>query len=237
MERVILSAIVLIITNLILGSISLSLGLVVGVILAGVALVAVVFFALLGFCLMLERVGWLSQGWTDVKIDRLRNWAREKWHGMPTWYRSEKKRIIEMLIEMLRGRERAIGEPVKMWKWAAVGLIVLLAIVLVKYRLQLTTGWSLAVVAIGSLIVSAPIMYFTGLKTKLPANTDDGNEALTDFPAFKAIEATPEEVSAALATLVELHRSGRLKALMAQSPEAPAPSPVPSETLHSSNAN
>ena len=214
MERIILSAVVLIITNLILGSISLSLGLVVAIILVGVALIAVVFFALLGFCLMLEKVGWLSSGWTDSRIDRLRNWATRKWHAMPAWYASEKKRIIEMLIERLRGSEKKVAAPVKMWKWAAVGLIVLLAIVLVKYRLNLTVGWSLTVVALGSLIISVPVMYFAGPRGESNNRSTDAAHVGDPLRAVTGMDATPEEIRAALATLVELHRSGTLTALL-----------------------
>ncbi|MBI5568426.1 MAG: hypothetical protein HY914_00620 [Desulfomonile tiedjei] len=224
MERIILSAVVLIITNLILGSISLSLGLVVAIILAGVALIALVFFALLGFCLMLEKLGWLSSGWTESKIDRLRNWASRKWHEMPAWYASEKKRIIEMLIDRLRRRKRDVDAPVKMWKWAAVGLIVLLAVVLVKYRLNLTVGWSLAVVALGSLVISVPVMYFTGPKEE--SNGRAGGIAHQGDPltAVTGMDATPEEIRAALATLVELHRSGRLSAMLERTSDTDSPS-------------
>jgi hypothetical protein len=214
MERIILSAVVLIITNLILGSISLSLGLVVAIILVGVALIALVFFALLGICLMLEKVGWLSSGWTDSRIDRLRTWATRKWHAMPAWYASEKKRIIEMLIERLRGREKSVAGPVKMWKWAAVGLIVLLAIVLVKYRLNLTVGWSLTVVALGSLVISVPVMYFAGPKGESNGGSTDVAHDGDPLRAVTGMDATPEEIRAALAALVELHRSGKLTALL-----------------------
>jgi hypothetical protein len=226
MHRVMLSAIVLIITNLIVGSISLSLGLVVAIVLAGVGLVAVVLLALLGLCVILERVGWLAPGWTDKKIDNLKQWAVRKWRDMPQWYRSEKQRIIEMVIQILRGKGKEAENPATTWRSVTIGLVLLLAIVLVKHTMHLTIGWSLVVVAIASLAISVPILYFRSPVDAGKNSKVETSGTVSTDPMALHIEATPEEIQAALKALVELGRAGRLEAILDWGSErAPIPDP------------
>jgi len=222
-----LSAIVLIITNLIVGSISLSLGLVVALVLAGVGIVAVVLLALLGLCVILERVGWLSSGWTDKKIDNLKQWAARKWRDMPGWYGAEKQRIIEMVIQILRGKGKEAENPASTWKSVTIGLVLLLAIVLVKQTMHLTIGWSLVVVAVGSLAISVPVLYFRSPgDAGKNAKPETPGTVSTDLNALQ-IEATPEEIERALKALVELGRAGRLEAVLESKSDAVGKPDVP----------
>ena len=213
MARIFLSAIALVIANLIVGSISVSLGLILAVVLIVMVAVTLGLFAALGLSTTLEKVGWLTPGWTDTKILGLRRWAKEKWHNLPTWYLEQKRRMIELLIETLKGKEEA-ADGIRIWKSVVAGLIFLLAIVLVRQNLNLSVGWSIAVVAVGSVFVAIPVLYFKG--TGRPA--DDLRGPSGAFPAnlflTDEVTADPEEVKVALAELIRLRRTGRLKHLL-----------------------
>lgn len=213
MGRVFLSAIVLIITHLIVGSISLSLGLLVAIVLAGAFAVTIILFAVLGACHTFEKLGWVSPGWTDSKIVSLKNWAKLKWTNLPGWYKTEKKRIIEMLIETLKGRERA-AEEVQIWKSAAVGLAVLFAVLLVKHSLRLSIGWSIGVVAVGSVLVAFPVLYVMARRSDRQALQIGDNVKVSPRTHPQYQEDSDKETKEALKYLVELHRSGKLKSLL-----------------------
>lgn len=213
--RFVLSAVVLIITNLIVGSISLSLSVIALVMLAGVLVLALVVFSLLGLCVVMEKMNWLSPGWTDTKIERLKAWAGRTWRETPSWYRDQKRRIIQMLIETLKEKE-VPGQHgvVKMLKSAVVGLLVLLAIVLLRYSFNLSIGWSIAVVAVGCVIVAIPVLY---VKSRYPASgrTEDETAPFPEIvPSAVEVGAESDELIAALKELVALHRAGRLTELL-----------------------
>jgi len=214
MARILLSAVVLIISNLIVGSISLSLGLIVAVLAAAVGVLMIALLAVLGFCVVLERMGWLSAGWTDTRIDRLKGWGNKKWQNMPGWYRAEKKKIIEMTIEILKGKEREADEPVRMWQWVVVGLTMLVALLLVRQTLHISVGWSIVVVAVGSAVLAIPVAYLSNRRSRVQA---PGSNARTRTPPSMQAENSPtgsEEINEALKVLVELHRSGSLNRLL-----------------------
>lgn len=217
MARVVLSAIALIITNLIVGSISLSLGLIVAVILIAMILVALALFAALGLTTTMEKIGWLSPGWTDMKIAGLKNWVKEKWRNLPSWYIKQKRRMIELLIETLQGKEESTN-TVNIWKSAVVGLIILLAVVLVKQSFSLSIGWSMVVVALGSAVVAIPVMYIAGRGKPSEKTRAVAEPSVEKLPALVEIDADPQELKEALRTLVQLQRSGRLKLLL-ESPQ------------------
>jgi hypothetical protein len=224
MGRVFLAAIVYLITNLIVGSISVSLGLIVMVILVGVLAVAIVLLSVLGFCIVLEKMGWVSPGWTDAKIDRLKAWAKQKWRNMPEWYREEKKRIIRMLIETLKGKGEETEDSLKIWKSVVTGLIVILAIVIVKHYFQVSVGWALAIVAIGSLLITFPVLYIMSRRQEPSTSQEEPSVNLPAQPSPKKIAAatvTSDEMDEALQGLLELQRTGKLKQLL----ESPLPNP------------
>ncbi len=126
--RVIVSAIVLVITNLIVGSISLSLGLLVAVTVSAVAVIGLILLAVLGFSVLLEKLGLVGPGWTDSRLERLKSWAMAKWRELPGWYESEKHRIIEMMVQRLKGKEAEAQNPGAAWKSIAMGLGFLLGV-------------------------------------------------------------------------------------------------------------
>jgi len=214
--RFVLSAVVLIVTNLIVGSISLSLSLIAAVMLIGVLVVALVLLALLGMCVVMEKLNWLSVGWTDTKIERLKAWAGRTWREMPSWYRDQKRRTIDMLIKMLQDKEAPEQRrPVKMLTSAVVALMILLAIVLAKYSLNLSVGWSIALVTVGCVIAAIPIVYVKGRYAE-SETTDTASELLTvAMPSAAGVGAESDELTAALQDLIALHRTGRLRELLA----------------------
>lgn len=218
MARVVLSAIAVIITNLIVGSISLSLGLIVAVILFAMILVALALFAALGLTTTMEKIGWLSPGWTDMKISSLKNWVKEKWRNLPSWYVKQKRRMIELLIETLQGKEESTN-TVNIWKSAVIGLIILLAVVLVKQNFTLSVGWSIVVVALGSVFVAIPAMYIAGRGKPSEKTRAVAEPSVEKLPSLEEIDADPQELKEALRTLIRLQRSGRLKLLL----ESPQP--------------
>ncbi|MEW6140103.1 MAG: hypothetical protein AB1733_17910 [Thermodesulfobacteriota bacterium] len=219
MARLFLSAIAIIVTNLIVGSISLSLGLILGVVLIFMVGTVLVLFAALGMSTTLERVGWLKAGWTDDKILRLKSWAGEKWRNLPGWYVEQKRRMIELLIESLKGKEEA-ADSVKIWKSVVIGLVVLLAIVLVKQNFQLSIGWSIVVVAIGSVVVAVPALYITG---KGIASTPSSSppKRVDIVPSPESLDMDPDELREALRELIVLKKSGKLTLLGEASPLEP----------------
>lgn len=226
MGRVFLSAIVLIITNLIIGSISLSLGLIAVVLLVGALVIAILLFAVLGVCITMEKAGWLSPGWTDRKMTSLKDWTKRKWHDLPGWYKRSKKRIIEMLVETLQSEEQAT-EGIKIWKSAVIGLIILLAIILVKQALQLSIGWSIVIVAIGSVFVTVPVMYVMSGKQKSETPAVQSRPQSASLASTSDLRATDEELTEALKVLVELQRTGRLQRLL----ESPMPEHSSSDAI------
>lgn len=226
MGRVFLSAIVLIITNLIVGSISLSLGLILAAVLIGVLGIAIVLLAVLGSCIVLEKIGWVSTGWTDTKIEGVKHWAREKWRNMPEWYRNEKKRIISMLIERLKGKGEQAEDSVKIWKSVVSGLIILLAIVVVKHYFQTSIGWALVIVAVASLLITFPVLYIMSRRQSTKAAADPAPQPEVSLPTPSNTTAENDEMTEALQILMELHRSGKLQRLLDTAvPEPPIPPP------------
>jgi hypothetical protein len=219
MGRVVLSAIALIITNLIVGSISLSLGLIVAVILIAMLLVALALFAALGLTTTMEKMGWLSPGWTDMKISAVKTWVKVKWHNLPSWYVKQKKRMIELLIETLHGKEEST-ETINIWKSAVIGLIILLAVVLVKQNLRLTVAWSMVVVAVGSVLVAIPAMYMAGRGKPAKRANLVGEPSAEQLLSPTEHEADPHELQEAFRTLIQLQRSGRLRLLLESPPAA-----------------
>lgn len=224
MARLFLSAIAIIVTNLIVGSISLSLGLILGVVLIFMVGAVLVLFAALGMSTTFEKVGWLRAGWTDDKILRLKRWAVEKWRNLPGWYIQQKRRIIELLIEALKGKEEDV-DSIKIWKSVVIGLVILLAIVLVKQNFQLSIGWSIVVVAIGSVLVAVPALYITGKGiASVPSSSPP---KLADIvPSPESLGVDPDELREALRELVFLKRSGKLKIFG----DALPPEPLSGET-------
>ncbi len=219
MARLFLSAIAIIVTNLIVGSISLSLGLILGVVLIFMVGVVLVLFAALGMSTTFEKVGWLRAGWTDDKILRLKRWAGEKWRNLPGWYIEQKRRMIELLIESLKGKEEE-ADSIKIWKSVVIGLVILLAIVLVKQNFQLSIGWSIVVVAIASVLVAVPALYITG---KGVASTPPSSppKRADIVPSPESLDIDPDELREALRELIGLKRSGKLKLLGEASPLEP----------------
>jgi hypothetical protein len=133
-----------------------------------------------------------------------------------------------MLIETLKGREQAADE-VKIWRSAAVGIAVLFVILLVKHTLHLTIGWSIAIVAVGSVFVAFPVMYV------MSRRSDQRSSFLGGKAEEEAVRLLPNqgkvngELREALQYLVELHRRGMLRRLV----EAPPPFEVSSEKTDS----
>lgn len=212
--RFVLSAVVLIVTNLIVGSISLSLSLIAAVMLVGVLVVALVLLTLLGLCVALEKMNWLSAGWTDTRIERLKGWARRTWRGMPSWYREQKRRTIEMLVATLKDKEAPREQgAVKVLKSSVVALVILLAIVLVKYSFHLSVGWSIAIVGVGCVIAAIPIVYVQSRASSREPVETDRDSLPVGLPA-SAVDAGTDELTAALKELVALHRAGRLTELL-----------------------
>ncbi|MCA1960696.1 MAG: hypothetical protein LDL33_07860 [Desulfomonile sp.] len=227
--RFVLSAVVLIVTNLIVGSISLSLSVIAAVMLIGALVFALILLALLGMCVVMEKLNWLSAGWTDAKIERLKAWAGRTWRGMPLWYHEQKRRTIDMLIKMLK--EKEAPEPhgaVRMLKSAVAALTILLAIVLVKYSLNISVGWSIALVTVGCVIAAIPVVY---VKNRYAANEPEettGKPLPIELLSVEALGVKSDELITALQELLELHRSGRLRELSAA---ALAPSASPSRPM------
>jgi protein-S-isoprenylcysteine O-methyltransferase Ste14 len=246
LSRFILSAIVLIITNLIVGSISLSLGLMVTVGLAAVAVVSVALLTLLGFAVAMERMNWVRRGWTDAKIDRVKAWLNTTREAMPDWYARQRTRILDLLIEALKQRETRPPDSARLatMKFIVVGLLALLSVTLLRHSAGLSVGWALALTAFGALIVSVPIMRFRSnrlhTETDRPRRTGESPEVRGPREALVG-QGDLNENAEAWQTILALHRSGKLRRLLEEppdlsvemrpfrnEPEAPSSGPRPS---------
>ena len=232
--RVIISTIVLVITNLIVGSISLSLGLLVAATVAAVAVISLILLALLGLCVLFEKLGLVAPGSTDSRLERLRNWVTTKWRGLPGWYKSEKQRIIEMMVQRLRGKETEADKPEAAWKSIALGAGFLLGVLIVRQTLHLSLAWSIGILASGCLLVSVLVLYVrsrfnppepvgldltdVGLRSvKTVSGSQSQNlEATQAVPGF----AVPSpEVLELWTIFVSLYQQGRLNDLLAAASE------------------
>ena len=211
--RVIVSAIVLVITNLIVGSISLSLGLLVAVTVSAVAVIGLILLALLGFCVLLEKLGLVAPGWTDSRLERLKSWATAKWRELPGWYESEKHRIIEMMVQRLKGKEAEAQNPGAAWKSIAMGLGFLLGVLLVRQTLHLSMAWSIALVALASVLFSVVVLA-VGYRVTQREDSDQKSVQIVSSPV-EAYPAVPSpELMELWARFVILHRQGRLKDIL-----------------------
>jgi hypothetical protein len=235
-SRMILSAIVLIITNLIVGSISLSLGLIVTVVLMAVLAVALALLTLLGFAVAMERMNWVRQGWTDAKIDRVKAWATRSRDAMPDWYRIQKRRILDLLIEALKERETRPPESARLTalKSIVAGLLVLLSVTLLTHSVGMTVGWSLGLTAFGALVLSVPLMH---IRSRMSQKGPEAQTEMREAPAQR--EGSPrrgesEEDAEVWRAILALHRSGRLEQLLEEAPTAPVTptsiKPVPEDS-------
>ncbi len=211
--RVLVSAIVLVITNLIVGSISLSLGLLVAIMISAVAVIGLILLALLGFCVLLEKLGLVAPGWTDSRIDRLKTWALAKWRELPAWYKSEKHRIIEMMVQLLKGKEDEAKNPAAAWKSITLGLGFLLGVLVVRQTLHLSMAWSIGFVALGSILISVIVLSVSSRAN--PKEEADPQRVQVDSSPMETDLGIPSpELVELWAQFVILHRQGRLKDLL-----------------------
>jgi hypothetical protein len=229
-ERVILSVTALIITNLIVGSITLSLGVIVAIVLGGVAAVAVVLLAVVGFCTVLERAGWLRTGWSDEQIQRVRAWAMGTWQDMPAWFRREKRKILGLLIDMLKGRQEQPDTGTQGWKSIGIGLIIILAVVLAKHSLRISAGAAVLVVTVGALVIVLPALYFLNRKSREDlAETPPEKKPEVQRPAQVELPAMARsstalkdaaviEMAEMLDYLLRAYRTGQLRSLVEPEP-------------------
>ncbi|MEW6348878.1 MAG: hypothetical protein AB1646_07420 [Thermodesulfobacteriota bacterium] len=222
LNRVIISAIVLVITNLIVGSISLSLGLLVAVTISVIAVICLISLALLGFCVLLEKLGLVAPGWTDSRIERLKTWALARWRELPAWYKSEKHRIIDMMVQLLKGKEDEAQNPGAAWKSIALGLGFLFGVLVVRQTLHLSIGWSVGFVALASILISVSVLYVSARVS--PKQKTNEEPAHADLRPVEPDPAVPSpEVLALWTQFLILHRQGRLKDLLDATAERPSP--------------
>lgn len=218
----IVSLIGLIIAKLAMGGISLSLTLIAIVLLAGMAVLAVFALAVCGACFILERIGWLARGWTDRKLDQIKHWARSCPHKIGSWKKDIKRQIIEYLRDEDEREEDPLATRIKVLQAIVVGLSILVAVLLVKYYVNLSLWLAVAVVAaaVGTIFLAGYYLLsiLSGSEPDEQAQTETA-QAVADpevvrTAGYSASEPLPEDSPNEHLSMNTPHQQEMLKGLL-----------------------
>jgi hypothetical protein len=179
--RQLLSVMGLIMAQLVFGGISLSLGVMVGVLLLGVAIVVVLALAACGCCFILERLGLVPAGWTDERFRRLKAWAKGSPKMISVWKDSIKKEIRDYLQEKPDTEEQRLINRIKRLQAVVIMQSIVIAILLVMHSTSLSVRGAIlvvvglgAVMAVAALYVTNAVPGVAGSLDKSPVPEDTG---------------------------------------------------------------
>jgi hypothetical protein len=161
--RQILSVMGLIMAQLVFGGISLSLGLMVGVLLLGVVIIVLVALAACGFCFILERLKLVPHGWTDEKLKQLKAWAKGSPRMISSWKDGIKSEIRDYLEDKPDTQEQRLVNQVKKLQVVIIMEAIVIAILLVMHMTQLSVRAAIVVVVLVGAVISVCLMYFMNL--------------------------------------------------------------------------
>jgi hypothetical protein len=194
--RQLLSVMGLIMAQLVFGGISLSLGVMVGVLLLGVAIIVLLALAACGFCFILERLGLVAAGWTDEQLQRLKVWAKGSPQMITLWKDSIKKEIRDYLEDRPDTTEQRLINRIKRLQVIVIMQAIVIAILLVMQTTSLSVrGAILVVVALGAVIAVATL-YMTNAAPELREPFVDpfvGEGHRADLPGSPSEDHTAKE--------------------------------------------
>jgi hypothetical protein len=161
--RQLLGVMGLIMAQLVFGGISLSLGLMVGVLLLGVVIIVLVALAACGLCFILERLKLVPHGWTDDRLQRLKIWAKGSPRMISTWKDGIKREIREYLEDKPDTEEHRLLNQVKKLQVVVIMEAIVIAILLVMHTTHLSVRAAIVVVVLVGAVLSVTLMYFMNL--------------------------------------------------------------------------
>lgn len=164
--RQLLSVMGLIMAQLVFGGISLSLGLMVGVLLLGVAIIVVAALAACGLGFILERLSLVPHGWTDEKLKQLKAWAKGSPHMISNWKDGIKREIRDYLEDKPDTEEQRLINQIKKLQVVVIMEAIVIAILLVMHTTNLSVRAAIVVVVLLGAVLSVGLMYFMNLVPK-----------------------------------------------------------------------
>ena len=187
--RQLLGVMGLIMAQLVFGGISLSLGLMVGVLLLGVVIIGLVALAACGMCFILERLNLIRHGWTDERLKQLKVWAKGSPRMIGAWKDGIKKEIRDYLEDKPDTEEQRLVNQVKKLQVVIIMEAIVIAILLVMHTTQLSVRAAIVVVVLVGAVISVALMYFMNLvpqetdRLEAPAVSDDVGREKTELPS------------------------------------------------------
>ncbi len=167
--RQILGVMGIIMAQLVFGGISISLGLMVGVLLLGVVIIVLVALAACGLCFILERLHLIPHGWTDERLKHLKSWAKGSPHMITVWKDGIKKEIRDYLEDKPDSEEQRLLNRIKKLQVVVIMETIIIAILLVMHTTQLSVRAAIVVVVVFGAVLSVGMIYFMNL---VPENAD-----------------------------------------------------------------
>ncbi|MFC1833632.1 hypothetical protein ACFL2Q_02715 [Thermodesulfobacteriota bacterium] len=187
----IVSLVSLILAKMAIGGISLSLTLIAVILFCSMAVLGIVLLALCGLCFLLERLGWLRLGWTDKKLLRLKEWARETPGRIAVWKQDMRNLIIQYLEEKGDQEDEPLAARVRSLEAAVVSLVLLLIIFLVKHYLGVSLQWAILIVGALGLVVGVGA-FLLHMRKQMP-DEDQAPAADTETAPF-ALQAQTHQI-------------------------------------------
>lgn len=157
LTRPILSALGIIVANIILGTISVSLTVVALFLLGGIAIIVLISLAFIGLFFILEKIGLLKHGWTETKVHALWEWAKSSPEAIRLWKEDIKRQIIEYLKRRKPGEDDEVSrlkEEIERLRAIVIALLILVAILLVQRATELSFWWATAIVATAGALIT-----------------------------------------------------------------------------------
>jgi hypothetical protein len=185
--RQILGVMGVIMAQLVFGGISLSLGLMVGVLLLGVTIIVLVALAACGLCFILERLHLVEHGWTDERLRRLKVWAKGSPQMITVWKDGIKKEIRDYLEDKPDTEEHRLVNRIKQLQVVVIMQTIVIAILLVMQTTHLSLKAAIVLVIVLGAVLAVGIIYFMNLVPEVKGQEDasappnSGNRGKTEL--------------------------------------------------------